>query len=143
MSMRACRLPNCPPPGPDPNAKPVAADDATDAESPQKPSTVDRLLSCAADHFGVSELLNEVRALSYVGAVPIKKTWLDYPVVGKADKYTNLISVFGHEVFPKAKMSFQFAGTARLFGMIGRVNPIVSAGFAAYDVYGIGSCMAR
>jgi hypothetical protein len=123
---------------------PVSAQDndlgsQNDADNP--------LLGCVKEHFG---LMAGTTTLAVAG-MPISKKMLGHPVVERSSQYTNLTSHFGNKFFPRkvlasptllSTLAKRTTGTIRVFGIIGRVSPIMAIGFAIYDIYSLYKCMS-
>jgi hypothetical protein len=105
-----------------------------------------RFKACFASHFHLGELKetfnavsSAVRGVSYLGALPIPKSWLGVPRLPGTSAVTNPISA-ARFVLPEAALSGKFLGTTSLYGAAGRANVLLAAGFAAYDVTSLGLC---
>jgi RHS repeat-associated protein len=94
------------------------------------------LLDCISEYYGLSALTG----VSAAGAIPLYKPWLGLPVLGGASEYTNPISYFGFRFFPNVTVGTQILGTARLFGILGRLNIIVGSALLAIDATEIWLC---
>jgi hypothetical protein len=114
-------------------------------EVPSLGATVDDIWSCAKEHYG----LTAATVATGAGSVPISKMRLGHYVHPGSSKYSNLVSHLGLKFFPLAKLPHGSAaacvaksafGTIRIFGIVGRGLPFVSAGLAVYDAISIGLC---
>jgi RHS repeat-associated protein len=91
-----------PPPGPGcddcgPKNPPPAAPDEQ-----KKDSKFQTFVSCAAEHYGVTELVTELvtRGVSFAGLIPVGKRVIKMPVLRGTSDFTNVFSIVG---------SFRFA----------------------------------
>jgi len=126
--------PTIPTPTPEPNLK---QDQPARETAKDSNSLLSRVGHCLSENFG----LTAATAASAAGAAPISKKWLEYPVLPGASTHTNPISLLGHK-FP-FKSPVRLMGTTNLIRIVGRANPYVAVGLAAYDAYSIGSCVVR
>ena len=98
-------------------------------------------LSCTAEHYGLTGLAAGVGALG----VPIPKTW----VLGRtaalrgASDTMSFASAIEFGLFRGAgpRLATPLLNTTRVFGVIGRAAPVVSAALFAYDAASIGYCV--
>jgi RHS repeat-associated protein len=95
--------------------------------------------SCAADHYGLTAAAAGVGALG----LPVPKALLG---VGKgmagASDSTSVAGAIGFKLFGAAepRIGVALLGTTRLFGIVGRAAPFVSAALLAYDAGAIAAC---
>lgn len=110
--------------------------------------TTDALLECVKKHYGLSA----ATAFLSVGAIPLSKIRLGYPLRPGASKFTNPISHFGHKFYPRSLLSHgslaarsakSVFGTIRVFGLLGRANLVGFIGFAIFDVISIAHCLDK
>jgi hypothetical protein len=96
--------------------------------------------SCTAEHFGLTAATAGTAALG----APISKMALDLPTgMAGASNTMSLTSAIEWKLFGAAgpKIGVNILGTQRLFGVIGRGGPIVSAVLSVVDAHLIGACM--
>jgi hypothetical protein len=98
------------------------------------------VLSCAADHYGLTGVAAGIGALG----IPVPKTWVfgRTAALSGASETMSVASTIERTVFngPGPKLGVSLLGTTRVFGIIGRAAPIVSAALLAYDAASIGYC---
>ncbi len=113
--------------------------------NPQQQSSTDwpkigkAALSCAADHYGLTALAGGAGVLG----IPVPKSWLGLaPGFAGASENTSVAGAIGFKLFGAAepRIGVRLLGTTRLFGVIGRAAPIVSAALFTYDAASIGYC---
>ena len=102
------------------------------------PSFTDCFIRCAAQHYGIEEVL--LRTIVGINAIPIPKAAVGLPVLGGASSSTNLLSYFGRFT-SNPKLGMQILGTNRLFGLLGRLNLALGVGLLTYDAVSIGLCI--
>ena len=87
------------------------------------------------------------RGFSAAAAFPLKKKWVGMKVVGKANKYTNPISLMAHKnnYIPAAKLAkrIPFIGTRSVTRAFGRINVYLNFIWLAYDAISIASCVEK
>jgi hypothetical protein len=96
-------------------------------------------LSCAGDHYGLTALAGGAGALG----LPVAKSWLGLaPGFAGASENTSVAGAIGFKLFGAAepRIGVRLLGTTRLFGVIGRAAPGISAALFAYDAATIGYC---
>ena len=96
-------------------------------------------LSCAADHYGLTALAAGAGAFG----LPVPKSWLGLaPGFAGASEYTSVAGATGFRLFGAAepRIGLRILGTTRLFGIIGRAAPGISAALFAYDAAAIAYC---
>ena len=103
------------------------------------PSFTDCFIRCAAEHYGINEVL--LRTIVGINAIPIPKSGIGVPRLGGASANTNLLSRFGQRFTSDPKLGTQILGTNRLFGLLGRLNLALGVGLLTYDAISIGLCV--
>jgi len=110
------------------------------APRPNPPSLPSRVWGCAAQHYGLTGLAAGAGTLG----IPIPKTWIlgRTAALGGASDTMSLASALEWGLFGSAgpRLAAPLLGTTRLFGVIGRAAPYVSAALFAYDAASIGYC---
>jgi RHS repeat-associated protein len=99
----------------------------------------DVIVGCFSEHYDLDDV--GIRTIMAAAAIPIYKPWAGLPIVGRASRFTNALSLLGHYYFRGDKMSFKLLGTNRAFGAAGRANVVAGAGVAAYDMTSIALCV--
>ena len=103
------------------------------------------LAGCFWNHYEVLHIV--IVGILVVGAMPIHKRAIQLKRMAGASKYTNLISLLGLFLSIRSgkepKLSRPVFGTARIFGVLGRVNVIVFSAFVTYDITSIAICVIR
>jgi RHS repeat-associated protein len=95
--------------------------------------------SCAAEHYGLTAAAAGIGALG----VPVPKAWLGASRgLAGASESTSVAGAIGYSLFGRAepRIGTRILGTTRVFGIIGRAAPVVSAGLFAWDAISIGYC---
>jgi RHS repeat-associated protein len=113
----------------------TAEDDDDEEEGDE--DVLDRILKCAAEHYGLNTSGLVIRGASGLGALRIGKPLLGLPPVG--GHFTNPISAL-RLVFGDVHLSSLSLGTKSLFGIIGRANAALFVGILAYDATSIAMC---
>jgi RHS repeat-associated protein len=107
------------------------------------PDQFDESSKCA--EMCVSEYLGWPTIGTGIGATPIPKPLLGYPVTRGASPVTNPISLAGEVITggdpKKGKIGRQILGTNRWAGLAGRLNLVAFAGLSAYDLTRIMQCV--
>ena len=103
------------------------------------PSFLDCFIRCAAEHYGIEEVL--LRTIVGINAIPIPKSGIGVPRLGGASANTNLLSRFGQGFTSDPKLGTQILGTNRVFGLLGRLNLALGVGLLTYDAVSIGLCI--
>lgn len=107
-------------------------------------TTFDELWKCTQQHYG----LTVATVLTDATGIPISKIAVGSWVHVGSSKTTNLASLIGMRFFPRALirqptvagMAKATFGSVRVFGIIGRGIPFVTAGLAVFDLISIGTC---
>lgn len=95
------------------------------------------ILACIGQHYGLAELA--VRAGIAAGVLPIPKAVLGMPRLRGTSAFTNPISA-ARLVVGDVHLGVRILGTRSLFGVLGRLNPVVGTGLLIYDVASIATC---
>jgi hypothetical protein len=95
--------------------------------------------ACAADHYGLTAIAAGAGALG----LPVPKALLGVGrgMAGASDS-TSVAGAIGFKLFGAAepRIGVSLLGTTRLFGIVGRAAPFVSAALFAYDAGAIAAC---
>jgi len=114
------------------------------AYPPQQPNPLSfgtRLLGCAAQHFGLTAIAGGVGILG--GPVPKAAVIGRTAATSGASETMSVASTLEWELFGSAgpKIGGRLFGTTRLFGILGRAAPYISAALLSYDASAIGVCV--
>lgn len=112
---------------------------ATATAPRQKPGVIKSILSCTAQHYGLGAAAAVVGALG----APVPKSLLGVGTgLAGSTETTSVAGAVGFKLFGAAepRLGVRLLGTTRIFGLIGRAAPFVSAALFAYDAISIGYC---
>ncbi len=98
------------------------------------------VLSCAANHYGLTAAAAGAGALG----LHIPKSWIGVSstLMGGSNESTSLAGAIGLKLFGSAepRLPIRVLGTTRVFGLAGRVAPVISGALLVWDVASIGYC---
>lgn len=132
----------------DNGAEGLLQSERTSQQLPREPAvstTLDRnrmlqsVGNCFAEHYGITAAAASAGALG----LPIPKAWLGASRgLAGASETTSVAGAVGYTLFGanEPRIAARILGTTRVFGIIGRAAPIVSAGLFAWDAVSIGYC---
>jgi RHS repeat-associated protein len=113
--------------------------DSAPAGQAKPRSLLSRIGGCAAEHYGLTGLAVGAAALG----LPVPKALLSVGSgLAGASESTSVAGAIGFKLFGAAepRLGTAILGTTRVFGIVGRAAPFISAALFAYDVASIGYC---